>query len=754
MTGVSRRRWSSSTCTSTSPSEASTTRAPRRRHSSAAGSPTRYLECALTQAASLRLQELDCELVLATNIGDRARAGAQRRRAARAASRRSACGSCPPSTATGRARAPRIYVSSRYVLDAILTASEGQPAERELWLTDLDCVWADPELVFATRAEPPSEIGCVYIDYPPDWDTVGFEAHGRTRRAIGELARTMGGAEEVPPWVGGELLPGRPERCASSSAPARSSTRGSPGRRTLPTEEQILSLAGATRASALPRPLGGRQAHDDRPAQPGAASVEDPLSIGLWHLPSEKGLSLRRAAARSRAGAPRACGATSPSRRARRGASTSPGRGCCAACATTAGSPRSALQQRDRARRSSRATAAPDAARRAKRLRSGRADDQHRAGRVVGDLVRHRAEQEALGAGHALVADHDQVGFPLLGDVEDRVRGIALTRVHVDRHAGLAADRRGRLERRVDVLARVDRPLQVLGRLRGVPRSGAAPGTGSYALTSSSLAPDGAREVDGLAHGLVGRVRAVGSHHDRFEHHCSLASRHRIASPARSARRSYPRRHALSAIDPARALRRSTHGCVLFASRMIDLHCHVLPGIDDGPDTIEGSVALARAARAAGIDTLVATPHVNARNPNDRDTIARLVRGRSTRACRRRESSSRSCRAPRSRSATSARSSRRSSRAWGSAGAVAAGGAAVHAGRDRPGGPSCWACSDGAIGVVLAHPERCPAFQRDRQIVRSLVDGRRADVDHRRLARRALRRRGAPLRAGAGATRA
>ena len=63
--------------------------------------------------------------------------------------------------------------------------------------------------------------------------------------------------------------------------------------------------------------------------------------------------------------------------------------------------------------------------------RLGRADDQHGAGRVVGDLVRHRAQQEALGAGHALVADDDQVGVVLLGDVEDGVGRVALARVDV-----------------------------------------------------------------------------------------------------------------------------------------------------------------------------------------------------------------------------------------------------------------------------------------------------------------------------------
>ena len=44
---------------------------------------------------------------------------------------------------------------------------------------------------------------------------------------------------------------------------------------------------------------------------------------------------------------------------------------------------------------------------------------------------------------------------------------------------------------------------------------------------------------------------------------------------------------------------------------VIDLHCHVIPGIDDGPETIEDSLALCEAARAAGTDTIVATSHVN-----------------------------------------------------------------------------------------------------------------------------------------------
>ncbi|HET9073439.1 MAG TPA: CpsB/CapC family capsule biosynthesis tyrosine phosphatase [Solirubrobacteraceae bacterium] len=43
---------------------------------------------------------------------------------------------------------------------------------------------------------------------------------------------------------------------------------------------------------------------------------------------------------------------------------------------------------------------------------------------------------------------------------------------------------------------------------------------------------------------------------------------------------------------------------------MIDIHCHILGGIDDGPEDLDASVAMARAAAAAGIETVVATPHL------------------------------------------------------------------------------------------------------------------------------------------------
>ncbi|HEY2216343.1 MAG TPA: CpsB/CapC family capsule biosynthesis tyrosine phosphatase [Solirubrobacteraceae bacterium] len=55
---------------------------------------------------------------------------------------------------------------------------------------------------------------------------------------------------------------------------------------------------------------------------------------------------------------------------------------------------------------------------------------------------------------------------------------------------------------------------------------------------------------------------------------------------------------------------------------MIDLHIHVLAAIDDGPRSIDGSLEMARSAVEAGLDTIVATPHVSSRYTNDAETIA------------------------------------------------------------------------------------------------------------------------------------
>jgi protein-tyrosine phosphatase len=55
---------------------------------------------------------------------------------------------------------------------------------------------------------------------------------------------------------------------------------------------------------------------------------------------------------------------------------------------------------------------------------------------------------------------------------------------------------------------------------------------------------------------------------------------------------------------------------------VIDLHCHILPGIDDGPATIEAALDMARVAVAGGTRVMVATSHVSPRYPNDARTVA------------------------------------------------------------------------------------------------------------------------------------
>jgi protein-tyrosine phosphatase len=42
---------------------------------------------------------------------------------------------------------------------------------------------------------------------------------------------------------------------------------------------------------------------------------------------------------------------------------------------------------------------------------------------------------------------------------------------------------------------------------------------------------------------------------------------------------------------------------------MIDLHCHILPGVDDGAQSLEEAVAMCRLAAADGCTAMVATPH-------------------------------------------------------------------------------------------------------------------------------------------------
>ncbi len=153
---------------------------------------------------------------------------------------------------------------------------------------------------------------------------------------------------------------------------------------------------------------------------------------------------------------------------------------------------------------------------------------------------------------------------------------------------------------------------------------------------------------------------------------------------------------------------------------MIDLHFHVLPGIDDGPRRIEESIALAQAATAAGVQTIVATPHVSPRFPNDAETIVGLVgelnaqltaAGVDVDVCAGAEIATASIR-----EIQPAQLAR------------------LHLGQgewlllEPPFSP--WAPTLGATvadlqqqghRILLAHPERCPTFHRDPAMLESLV---------------------------------
>jgi protein-tyrosine phosphatase len=54
---------------------------------------------------------------------------------------------------------------------------------------------------------------------------------------------------------------------------------------------------------------------------------------------------------------------------------------------------------------------------------------------------------------------------------------------------------------------------------------------------------------------------------------------------------------------------------------VIDLHCHILPAVDDGPATADGTLEMARAHVAAGVQRVLATPHVTWDIPTSSATV-------------------------------------------------------------------------------------------------------------------------------------
>ncbi len=58
---------------------------------------------------------------------------------------------------------------------------------------------------------------------------------------------------------------------------------------------------------------------------------------------------------------------------------------------------------------------------------------------------------------------------------------------------------------------------------------------------------------------------------------------------------------------------------------MVDIHCHILPGVDDGAKNWEIAVDMCRMAGYDGIEHIVATPHANDVYAYDRDQHARTL---------------------------------------------------------------------------------------------------------------------------------
>jgi protein-tyrosine phosphatase len=154
---------------------------------------------------------------------------------------------------------------------------------------------------------------------------------------------------------------------------------------------------------------------------------------------------------------------------------------------------------------------------------------------------------------------------------------------------------------------------------------------------------------------------------------------------------------------------------------MIDLHSHLLPGIDDGPNTVDGSVSMARRAVESGIGTIVATPHVNSLYRNDAETIATALEF--VRAALEREAIPLQVLPGAEIAATY----------LAETGAPELGGLALGSGEWLLIEPPFATIATGLVTtiqgllwdghrVILAHPERCPAIHRDPSIVRRLVD--------------------------------
>ena len=154
---------------------------------------------------------------------------------------------------------------------------------------------------------------------------------------------------------------------------------------------------------------------------------------------------------------------------------------------------------------------------------------------------------------------------------------------------------------------------------------------------------------------------------------------------------------------------------------MIDLHCHILPGLDDGPINLDFSLSMARAAVDAGTQLMVATPHIRADydvNPEEIEPRVDLLNERLHRE------------------GLPLRILPGAEVGWASASDLddkllskLSLGSGNYVLLESPYGRRpvdiesiIQGMSDRGYKVILAHPERCPLFQRDGDRLARLVD--------------------------------
>ena len=153
---------------------------------------------------------------------------------------------------------------------------------------------------------------------------------------------------------------------------------------------------------------------------------------------------------------------------------------------------------------------------------------------------------------------------------------------------------------------------------------------------------------------------------------------------------------------------------------MIDLHCHVLPGIDDGPGTMDEAVMMGRVASSAGIRVAAATPHIDYLY----DVVPATLRDRVGLLQAALQEAEIALEVVQGGELAPARAGELSREQLG---AIGLGGGpwilleCPLVPGDRSLEPAAAHLLESGFRVLLAHPERSPAVRRDRESLRRLV---------------------------------